>query len=339
MYRKTIHLDEAGLKQMIREIINETAGANNDAIKIIETEIIPLLSKLRPYKSQNDQFFKITLTSIGELTLNILGQKSEAAMPYFRAASYNVGSNTLKIRGSRLNTEDWMANIKSDLLHEITHAINVQSFPEGSFGYAKSKKTLGLERMNDISKKIYELFDDGELNARRAQLFFDTQYALNTIPEKHKPETRDKGFVEKLINHLNPYHRLGEMKQIRQDLIALKVDYTDFPNVYEWSQSVNNTLLKTGNKYKEMYNNTVKQHSLQNNENELYNKLTKLTISLKKEVQKTLKAQYIHFYDKVKQLCEYMVSEYISHNYTLPVDMWHVHEQKEPIKRTPIFGE
>lgn len=344
MEKNTIYLTEQELhsiiKNVLQEMMNETAGANNEAIKLIETEIIPYLSKLRPYTSNESTFLDIELSNIGTVHLTIIGLGIDSTWKVNNMAKYIIKNNTIEIRASRLNMENWEVELKSDIMHELTHALQIQGFNKGAGpgNYAERTKARGNFRLDDISSELFDLYDDSELNARRAQLFFDLQFAFDGIPDSMKHRTDSPSFVSYLIEQMNPYHKLNDMRALLNKISSIDVTYKQFQLVKSWASSINSSLYDTGVNIQKEYDNTEESIRLGYISKKVgYDKLNDLTTRLKKEVLRTMRKKYTEFYDKINELCKRITQVYRENGYQVPANLWHTERDVKPVKRRPLF--
>ena len=346
---KRIYLNKVELKRMIKstllEVLTETGGASSEAIKLIDTELMPILEKLRPYKSLHDYSISVNLTGLGKINVVIYGYLKDLNLPSDTTSEYNAKLKTLFIRAHRLNHEDWRTLISGDILHELTHALEINGYNskpqvgnKNLTNYEKAHEYLNKNITNQLAQDIQYIFKDSEINARVGEMFYDVKDLLETIPKEYQGRVLDPHFLLKLIEKTEQTHKLNEMRKILEKVANIAVNEDTFFGFHSMALAINN---KTARKADKALGEYAKLSALFNRaEASKKAKYQRLMVNqakyLKMIVYNEIETLYEDFKKRIERICQFLISEYVSHGYKFRENLWHPEQPKKV--ETNIYG-
>lgn len=331
------------VKRTVKQVINEIAGANDNAIRTINE----LVGKLE-YDLEHDDIKSsyIVNAPYGGMLNVILCDEDDNLISSNAVACYSDLTKTVYIRKSRIGCNGWQLMIKSDLIHEFTHNIQMSQEHIDSFGKRKRYR-LNYKPTTELAKKISYQFDDDEMSTRISEAYYEFTESIrgNDIDTIRSKEFRDYVFKETWVL----YH-INKMTLLIYDVRDIEANEHNCQQLLDIGMSINNKSYdRSKNREKNISVNTGKQsiiHSrmddIENEKNVLKKIVNSITLKHVKLAKEYIKQQELidkeirylknmiikimsdkldKYKDDINKSWNYLVADYINNNGNFSMDV------------------
>lgn len=331
-----MELDEL-VKKTVKQVINEIAGANDNAINTIN-EIVEQINHDLQYGGVLKDKYIVNAPYGGTLNVAIVDDYVMNAVKGTKVtAYYNHTARTVYIRRSRIGCDGWRLMVKSDLIHEFTHNIQMSQEP---YDLLKRRKRyyLNYKPTTDLGKNISYMFDDDEMYSRISEAYYEFSEAIRDNDDN---TIRSDEFKEFVFNRTWALSNILNMKLLVYKVINIEPDEQNLKQLMDIGLSINNKSHDKSNKretnicissekqaviqskideikyeknfIKKIINSIMQKRRQLTKEHNKQQKLIDNEIKqLKNMIIKIMNDKLNDYTNKINKTWEYLVSDYIS---------------------------
>lgn len=328
------------IDKAVKKAINEIAGANDRAIIIINE----LIGKIEQKIETNKPLTNILINSpYGSDMINVEflddDDYSKLTKTNSTVGFYNHTTKTIFLRKSRLFLPNWQLAIKTDLLHELTHNIQLTNKSREATRKEERYMTDNTPK-SELAKNISYAFNKDEIFARISEYYY---LFTETIRNVDVNIVKTKKFKSYVFGKLNIRHSIAVMHQYIEDVKAIDPTVSNLNLLYEIGLAINNkshdkaiNRAKNIQKFFDKYNKISEPLEQIENEKSILKRLflrIKTNYSEKKKEQlrqsdliikeitymknmiiKLMFSIYINYFESIKKSYEYILADYINNN-------------------------